>query len=1053
MDIGTASFSDLAEWCTRLGLSPRGTRSELESRLYKFYDVIPPRKEEEDGSVILIESAQNTEYFSLEQYGEDYVRLDGGVHLTMRDAKKGYSYTIRADSILFNQTLKLLGASGNVEYRISGEGRDEIFKGESLTLDIDTWEGYFFRGSTFKDRTIEGESLAFRIQGEFISRSSKDFIVMEEADITSSPKLPANYNIKAQKIWIFGPGEWGIKNATLQVGHIPVFFFPFFFYPGDEVLFHPVFGYRTREGTFVQTTTYFLGNRSRSQEPLSFLQLTDQSENDKVKARHGIFLRDTDEKLAKPGWYIKGLLDVYSRLGAYAGIDGDLPGIKPSIKVLKFKGGLGVSRNLYTQKVPGLLNEYTPYWIGEDGNLATFWNSTMVGGVNLPFRFGGTTSFSFALESFSLNLLLESYSDPYIEQDFYDRKEQIDWAKLLENNLLEQKTVTLKDRLTWRVESTYSPRIDFFGPYLSTLSMTRLMGALDLRSKDIPANLLGPESATDPTRRFYYPDTLTMPELALQFGGTLFSTEARRPTPKAVSKGDPKSKDRAKDLRPPWDAEEIEDEEVPSDIYKIPDLRKDIPVTPFPHPFGFNLRYDVRPKIVYEQKTDVKNWLEPRDVRYDFAYSSMTLQNNAGLQYDMKIYESLFQTRGALNLSSQNREVEFFSESLTAQEKDSLLLQAYRFTSLGVSNSLDVATYPLYKTDLFKTSNVRYAFQTSLFKKTFDSLEGSNPVYKEQYFKVTKDMITAHRVSLDAAADIKPITPKIQLSYICPPLDEVFSLSSSLLTGPLTSTVTFQTKNIEDRWVNQPIAFDEYLSIHPEANVRIRYLYDFVEDTPYTLSANLRLWFLTAAFNARYTEPYEFGGVDTGWIRHSKKEFIPSDTSLGIRYLFKPDPYWKNRIIVSAGLNANWTMNLIQYTETALSIGFDLNFSVHRFLDLKFSAQSKNTMTYQYFPSLAENTGRTWRNPLTDLLKSFNFFNSEDRYDSHFKLSSLTFEAVHHLDDWDLTISYTGLPELLTRADGSRDFTWNSLLGIFLRWKPIPEIKSEFRYTKDGLDY
>ncbi len=274
MDIRASSFSELAAWCGRLGLSTQGSRTDLENRLFSHYKVTPPEKTGPDESVIDIQSADSTEYFSLEQFNEDYVRLDGGVLISLKDAEKGYTYTIKADSVLFNQTLKLLSASGGVEYKITGEGRDEVFSGDSLTLNTDTWEGYFFDGASFRDRTIDNETLKFRIQGEFISRSSQDFVVMDDAWITSSPRIPANYQIKAEKVWILGPGEWGIRNASLYVGHIPVFYLPFFFYPGDEVVFHPVFGYRSREGTFLQTTTYFTGNRKTEELPLSFLQLT-----------------------------------------------------------------------------------------------------------------------------------------------------------------------------------------------------------------------------------------------------------------------------------------------------------------------------------------------------------------------------------------------------------------------------------------------------------------------------------------------------------------------------------------------------------------------------------------------------------------------------------------------------------------------------------------------------------------------------------------------------------------------------------------------------------
>ncbi|MCL1818514.1 MAG: LPS-assembly protein LptD, partial [Spirochaetaceae bacterium] len=329
MDIRTSSFTDLAAWCRRLGLSAQGDRAALENRIYEYYGVEPPQRTDDGKSEITIESAQKTEYFSLDEFKEDYVRLDGGVSMKMYDREKGRAYTIQADSILYNQTEKLLSARGNVRYSISGGGRDESFSGESLTMNIETWEGYFFDGTTFRDRTVDEVSLTFRIQGEFVSRSSSEFVIMEDASITSSPGIPANYHISADRIWILAPGEWGLSGATLKVGNIPVFYFPFFFYPGDEVAFHPVFGMRSRVGTFMQTTTYFLGNRKNAEFPFAFLDVSSGDDGDKVKERHGMFLRDTEENL--PAYaadrYLKTIFDVYSNLGIYAAFAGELSGM------------------------------------------------------------------------------------------------------------------------------------------------------------------------------------------------------------------------------------------------------------------------------------------------------------------------------------------------------------------------------------------------------------------------------------------------------------------------------------------------------------------------------------------------------------------------------------------------------------------------------------------------------------------------------------------------------------------------------------------------------
>jgi len=1064
MEVRASSYQELADWCRRLGLSSQGSRSDLEKRLYDHYGLAEPAAPGRDETLIRIDSADSTEYFSLRQFGEDYVRLAGGVRISLQDGRKGHTYTIRADRVLFNQTLKLLSAVGGVEYRIAGAGRDEVFFGESLTLNTETWEGYFFDGASFRDRTVDSQTLRFRFQGEFISRGPQDFVIMEDAWISSSPGIPANYRIRAEKVWIMGPGEWGIRNASLYVGHIPVFYFPFFYYPGDEVIFHPVFGYRSREGAFVQTTTYFLGNRKNDELPLSFLQLTEGEKNDRVKERHGIFLRDTPEKLSHPDRYVKGLFDLYSRLGVYAGVSGSLPGIASFANTLTFHGGIGVSRTLYYGQ-SGLGSEYSPYWSGSDG-LRDHWNSTRIGRLDLPFRFGGEAKLSGTLGGWKANVSMETYSDPYVTQDFLDRKEQIDWSRLMEGVLEDTPTVILKDRLTWRVDSSYLPQLRELPPLLSSFSLSRLLVSFDWRSREIPrfdpqnpmVQLLPDHAVADPTRRFFYPDTATLPELSLQIGGTLLSSDRRpsrvpsgQPPGKPPSEGPipgetaPGGKPPGDGLRPPWEDREETVGKEPPDEHRLPPPRGDLPLPAPPEPLRYTVSYQLRPRTHYQLKTDSQNWVLPDDIRYEAASATLTFDNTAQILYDLQVYGPLLQTRGSLGLTTQYQTVDYKTDTLSAAEKSSLDLQAYRYRTQNLAQNLDITSHPLSSTDMFKSANLRYLIQTSLYKKSFDHLAGSEPVYREEFATFSRNMVTAHRVSLDIAAETLPVTPKIQMAYVCPPLDEVFSLSGGLITGPLSSMVTYQTRNEVGRWRSQPLSVDEQLKIGDSLEFRAVYLHDFNEGVPYSLVTTTRLGPIGAGFQARYTEPYTYAGGGGGWIRDTEKAFIPSSAWMSVKYSLKPEPLWKNRLLLSGDIKGDWKMDLIQYTESELVFGVGFTFSLHRFLDLRLSSQSKNTMMYQYFPGYARGVGREWRNPLTDLLRSFNFFKTDDRYASHFKLSTISFEAVHHLDDWDLSLTYSGKPELVTDTGGRKNFIWKSELGIALRWKPIPQIKSEFR--------
>jgi hypothetical protein len=165
------------------------------------------------------------------------------------------------------------------------------------------------------------------------------------------------------------------------------------------------------------------------------------------------------------------------------------------------------------------------------------------------------------------------------------------------------------------------------------------------------------------------------------------------------------------------------------------------------------------------------------------------------------------------------------------------------------------------------------------------------------------------------------------------------------------------------------------------------------------------------------------------------------------------EPFWKNRVSWGGGFSLELIGDANRYTESSLVFGLSLLLSVHRFLDFKFESISRNASIFQYLPALAEQTGRPWRNPLTDILKSMNFANDRDRQEALFKLGSLSLEAVHQLDDWNLSVKYSGRPELETQTSGVKEFRWISLLTVFFQWKAISEIKTEVKQDKTGLSY
>ncbi|MCA1755693.1 MAG: hypothetical protein LC641_13560, partial [Spirochaeta sp.] len=552
-DIRSAEFRELVRWLESLNLSTRGSRRELENRIFAYHELTPPPlPPERSGRTITIESTRLGEYFDIQEVDENYVILRGGVSIRLED--DNVLHFIEADEVLFNQAQNRMTARGGVLYRIEREGGDETFRGRALTFDISNWEGVFLDGASTRPRVLEGEELEFTFEGDTILRSPEDIVLLEHGTITSSPVDPPNWRLRARRIWVFGPGEWALQSAVLYVGRVPVLYFPFVFVPGDQLFFHPSIGYRSREGAFLQTTTYLVGRRDDESAPFSFLQLTEEQQDRQERERWFLFLRETDRpETTPPDRTVKALADIYSRLGALIGLHAQLPSFG-FLSSVKWRSSLGVSRHLYP--IENIEDFVTPYRV-VDGNAEADWNrSNFAGWGELPFRYELESSASTTLLGLSMQLELLLMSDPFFRRDFDNRAESIDFAGLLGfSDLIDTEPDNI-NTLRWSLRGTFSPELPaVVKPYLNNLSISSYSWILYWESRDIEEQLLRPEAQTaidSPERRFYYPNRYTTPDLTGRVEGTLLDSNRKRP-------GIDSPEDLPEDfepapLRPPWDS-------------------------------------------------------------------------------------------------------------------------------------------------------------------------------------------------------------------------------------------------------------------------------------------------------------------------------------------------------------------------------------------------------------------------------------------------------------------------------------------------------------------
>jgi lipopolysaccharide assembly outer membrane protein LptD (OstA) len=1055
-DIDTASYYELIAWCREMGLADTGSSQDLRARLYAHYGLQPaPGKAAETAArrVLEIKSARATEYFTVEPIDENNVLLQGDVLVELRE--QDVVHRIKAQKVVLNQSANLLTAEGGLEYTFKRGDREDVFRGDRLTFDVESWEGVFFSGGMEGDREVSGKKVRFRFEADSIAKLRGNTVVLDRGMITSCD-LPTDphYHIKARKIWVLAPGEWAIASALLYIGRMPVMYLPFFFRPGDEFFFHPAIGFRDREGTFLQTTTYLIGQKARTPSALSVLAATEEQGQQYRREIQGLFLRqpEGEQVPVTDNRFLKIFLDYYARLGAFAGVSGDFP---PKVS---FRSGLGLTRNIYYDAVNGF---YTPF---SPTSHESVWNMSRFLGMDIPFRYGldGKWSLSGAKAKFSGKF--EYYSDPLFTKDFYNRSEEMALTRLLGMEAAQALTQTEGEKraLSWELNSQYDLHTGGTGSLLKKLSVPYLNANLYWQSK-LPTPVPEDKDLVDPTIYFYYPVSLKLPNAAMQVSGDLLSLPATGATtapPAAEVRSAPR------DLRPPaGTAWPIEPEKPapeslparpreggaaaasaaaagagaaqrPSEGLRRPLPREKLPDLPAPVPVSFNLTYQARPAVAMEQSFNSSDWLVPSDVTYDLNYASLESSGIGSLDWVFRVYENLFIHNGSLGLSGSYR-TKYRMSYPEDTSWENLVLGDYRYSQMQVKNLLAMSLFPLHNVPAFQATKLSYTLNWLPFRYVLDETASSygSPVYIGQAPGWNPSTFSQHLAEVVFGWQPGRNLNSLSLGAQLPPLSASVTAKVDATVWLLRTTITSVFRESDHQW-------------------SLTALESFQPSDKFRLSEELQADLMSREWTRSVTS-LSWGGFSSSFTAQQLDgdALEPANISAAFKLADASLYFWRNRSRLEAIINSSWSMNLYPTTVAGtkiytnnLTFSFTLKYFLYKFLEFSITTNSYNNRTYQYFPGLAE----TWVNPFTDLLKSFNFFNIDDRKASAFKLKNIVVDMVHHMHDWDLTLRYEGKPLLQTVA-GRPSYTWSDSFSVLLQWTPIPEMRSKVTGDDEGF--
>ena len=480
-----ASDEALRNMCALRGIE-EGTREEMQNALYEYegleaYSIEEPAadseseesegiQEQDEPYVLTIDSAEN-----LSRDGDRAI-LSGGSSISFLN--NGIAATLSADTIVIDMDNSRLTALENVSYHTD----DESAAIQDINADIVTlaWESGGIvvtdaTTSTTKEPTDDNpDPITIYTSGETLRFSQDGGMIYQDGFITSNPD-EAYSSITAKEIAMLPGSDMFVTNAYLSIGRVPIFWLPFFYFPGSQVVGNPAIGFSSTKGAFLNTTFELLGRAesvNESDDGNSFMSL--------FSSPHGAYYSSDEPLSPAEQWarssesYIALMADAYADTGLHLGVDSRLNFFEDSLN-LSALDGVGVSKR---------------------------------------FRYYGVNELSYNNYGVDLTLSVPFYSDSRVMRDFGNRLTGFSLFSLLETPEFPEDYSSTISSFSDEIVLDYSLPSEHRSDLVSSFSISDLT--------------VGADQRWDSSAHKFYVNEVSAPSFTASVSGTLFNLAASR---------------------------------------------------------------------------------------------------------------------------------------------------------------------------------------------------------------------------------------------------------------------------------------------------------------------------------------------------------------------------------------------------------------------------------------------------------------------------------------------------------------------------------------------
>jgi len=932
---------------------------------------------------------------------------------------------------------------------------------------------------------MEDDGSSYLFSGSVIYRSDQDVTVLRKAVITSGTDDNRYWSINSSRLWLLPGSDFAILNALLKVGEIPVLYIPFFYFPGDEIVFHPVVGYRSREGGFVQTTTYLIGQpKADSSEKSSLSRIIGNSDKNE-KELQGLFLRNTSKPRKNPNSpTLKALVDYYVNLGTFAGLELNTPTIGV-LNPLTLNLGFG-----FTRTVSETDFGYSPYAPNYNGDFEI--NESNFLSKNVPFRYRMKFASGFTGKYGGLSWDIPYYSDPYVDRDFTKRAESMDWMNMIQQGAAIEDSTSLESEIssyTWQMTGSFNPSLSILSPVITNFNISSIYTTLTF--KNMNDFVIGEKNIYSPNRYFYAPDKYVIYSISGAISGTPITVGGSQP--KQVKSSSQNTEDSVNDPFSgigvpisPWTKDETNGQKTTSTEILTPPVLSQTFALPDAAGSKFSVDYSIAPtssselQFMNQTKDGQQRWKTYEDVDWNERQSILgSVGGNTNLNFHIDHMSGFYTNTITLTGSGKWLEYSYLNEEMytdpvtgvvNEDDMEKKRREQYSQTNYTTSYSYNGTIKPFYTNPIFAQTNFQYTFRGTLVKsKKFSDGDGPelSPLWgswvKEE---LGKDIpgLNAHRFTTNFVANILEKDQNISASAELPPLDGLITANATFRVWITETYGNFRMEKpeTEGEWKIRPFDVRETLKFGTLGSFSHNMVFTPDEDYQITnIRSTLTLWRFKADYSMIWTkksffDPYNpdnpvEGGV---WKTEGDNALRPKDLIFSFNNTFPSTKLFNYRFSLSYNINTSLNFDLQQHTNSNFQFSTGVTMGINKFMDLTISASSQNAVIFRYFKGAKGMEDLTvmytegeQNNVFIDLIDSFNFFDESKRRRSGFKMQRFDLTLEHFLGDWTASFKINMYP--YQRAAKMGDIPTINIvsdISFLLQWKPITEIKSDVSY-------